>query len=80
MTATSPAELSHRDRAVLRAVAAGRCSFAGDVGLSLVVDGLSCCDQFVGARMTRAGLIAAAEFGPGPAHLTPSGQALLQAA
>jgi hypothetical protein len=66
--------ISHRDRAVLRAVAAGRCEMAGEC---LRIDGLGCCDQFAALRLTRAGLIAASD---GPARLTPSGEALLEAA
>jgi hypothetical protein len=76
MTATSTI-LSHRDRAVLRAVAAGRCTISAHDGGVLAIDGLGCCDQFVGPRLTTAGLIAAAQ---GRARLTASGQALLEAA
>jgi hypothetical protein len=65
--------LSYRDRAVLRAVAAGRCTMAAG---SLVVDGLCLSDQFVGSRLTKEGLIAAAAAGA--ARLTASGQALLE--
>ena len=72
--------LSHRDRAVLLAVAAGRCEISGDLNASLVIDGLSCCDQFLGARMTRAGLLAPARSRLERARLTPSGRALLNAA
>jgi len=69
--------LNGRDRAVLRAVAAGRCEIpAGSPG-ALTVDGLSFADQFAGLRLAAAGLIAA---GVGRARLTPSGQALLAAA
>jgi hypothetical protein len=71
MTASS---LTHRDRAVLKAVADGRCEIAGS---SLLVDGLCCADQFVGLRLTSAGLISAR---PGPAALTSAGHALLDAA
>jgi hypothetical protein len=74
-TATTEATtITPRDRAVLRAVAAGRCVYAAD---TLLVDGLCCCDQFVGPRLARAGLIAAR---PGPARLTEDGEALLEAA
>jgi hypothetical protein len=66
--------ISHRDRALLRAVAAGRCTI--DHG-SLAVDGIGFCDQFAGLRLSAAGLIAAE---PGPAHLTATGRALLEAA
>jgi hypothetical protein len=75
MDATT-ATLSNRDRAVLRAVAAGRCEVSGDV---LVVDGLCFCDQFACPRLTAAGLITA-DAAPGPAQLTASGRALLAAA
>jgi len=51
--------LNGRDRAVLRAVAAGRCEIpAGSPG-TLTVDGLSFADQFAGLRLAAAGLIAA---------------------
>jgi hypothetical protein len=73
---TTSTILSHRDRAVLRAVAAGRCTISA-VGSQLAVDGMGYCDQFVGRRLAVAGLIAA---GPGPAHLTSTGRALLEAA
>lgn len=69
---------SGRDRSVLRAVHAGRClvSAAG----VLVVDGIGCCDQFLGPRLFRAGLIDAPGPEPEPARLTPSGLAVLAAA
>lgn len=72
--------LSCRDRAVLRAVAAGRCLISGGSCPSLVIDGLTCCDQLVGPRLTRAGLIAAGGREPAPARLTDTGRALLAAA
>jgi hypothetical protein len=72
---TTTTELSHRDRAVLRAVAAGRCTVSA-IGV-LAVDGLGCCDQFVGRRLAAAGLI---DADPGPAHLTATGRALLEVA
>lgn len=75
MTTTSTV-LSHRDRAVLRAVAAGRCTISA-VGGELAVDGVGCCDQFAGRRLASADLIAP---GAGPAHLTDTGRALLEAA
>ena len=72
--------LSHRDRAILKAVASGRCQISRGVCASLTVDGLSCCDQFIGARLAGAGLIAAPGWQPEPARLTESGRAILQAA
>lgn len=72
-------ELTYRDRAILRAVAAGRCQITGGSCVALVIDGLSCCDQFVGPRLAQAGLIEAGAQQE-PARLTESGRALLEAA
>ncbi len=77
MITTTAAALNPRDRAVLRAVAAGRCELAGTAGATLVVDGLCFADQFAAPRLKAAGLIAA---GIGRARLTESGHALLAAA
>jgi hypothetical protein len=79
-TVTALPTLSHRDRAILRAVAAGRCQISGGACAALTVDGLSCCDQFVANRLAGAGLIAAPGPRPEPARLTESGRALLAAA
>ena len=76
MATTTTTTLSDRDRAVLRAVAAGRCAFSGR---TLVVDGFCFADQFAGPRLTSAGLIAAIA-GTGRASLTDTGRALLPAA
>ena len=65
--------LTHRDRAVLRAVADGRCEIAGT---ALLVDGLCCADQFAGLRLRTAGLISTR---PGPAALTDAGYQVLAA-
>lgn len=80
MTTTISQAYSSRDRAVLRAVAAGRCELSVKLGGLLAVDGLGISDQFVGARLAKAGLIAASGRGPGSVRLTPSGHALLAAA
>ena len=72
---TTTSTLNPRDRAVLRAVAAGRAEFP--TGSTLTIDGLCFADQFAGLRLTAAGLISA---GLGRARLTASGQALLAAA
>ena len=74
---SSPAPLTNRDRAILRAVAAGRCRTSGEFCGCLLVDGLCLADQFTGPRLTQAGLIAAPAVGP--VVLTPSGRALLAA-
>ena len=75
MSATTLPALTHRDRSVLRAVAAGRCSRPGPS--SLTVDGMALADQFAGLRLADAGLITAAA---GPVALTAIGEALLTAA
>ena len=79
MHTSTLSSLSHRDRAVLRAVAAGRCQIAAGAGAPLVIDGIGCCDQLVGPRLIKAGLIAAVAR-PGPARLTAAGHAVLTAA
>lgn len=77
MTAPSLTPLSHRDRAVLRAVAAGRAEISPTTGGTLVIDGRYLSDQFAGPRLTAAGLI---DPHNGSARLTPVGAALLAAA
>jgi hypothetical protein len=72
--------ISYRDRAVLRAVAAGRCAVSPTSTAAcpcLIIDGIGCCDQFTGTRLAGAGLIACA---PGSVSLTETGRALLAAA
>ena len=75
MSVTTLPALTPRDRSVLRAVAAGRCSRPGPS--SLTVDGMALADQFAGLRLLDAGLITAAA---GPVALTAIGEALLAAA
>lgn len=75
MLATDLPSLTNRDRSVLRAVAAGRCTQPGPG--CLCVDGVALADQFAGLRLCDAGLITAAS---GPVALTASGVALLAAA
>lgn len=78
MTTTSvPTAVTGRDRAVLRAVAAGRCAMGP--GRALTVDGIHCADQFAAHRLLGAGLITAVGSVPSPARLTRSGAALLAA-
>jgi hypothetical protein len=77
MSTTTAAPITNRDRAVLRAVAAGRCQISPKGGV-LVVDGLFFADQFAGHRLTEAGLIAAATD-TGRALLTATGSALIGA-
>jgi hypothetical protein len=84
MNTTTAATLSKRDRAVLHAVAAGRCQMSGGCGPTLVIDGMCYADQFAGARLIGGrthrspplgGRIGAAHPNgqdlPGPAWRTP---------
>jgi hypothetical protein len=77
MGTTTLTQLSNRDRAVLRAIADGRCVVSGRSGHPLTIDGFCCADQFAKTRLTCAGLIAVAGSAP---SLTPVGQAVLTAA
>lgn len=79
MTKVESRILSGRDRAVLRAVAAGRCHLGTGCAPVLRVDGMSCADSSAGYRLLAAGLIVA----PDPARpldvvvLTAAGRAAL---
>lgn len=77
MDTTPRTPISYRDRAVLRAVATGRCRLSRDLGGALVVDGLCFADQFAGARLRDAALIATATPETDRVSLTASGRALL---
>jgi hypothetical protein len=57
--------ISPRDRAVLLAVAAGRCTVSPDPGGGLLIDGRPCTDQFAGRRLVRAGLVGVVPEPPG---------------
>lgn len=82
MTSSRHAPLSHRDRAILRAVDSGRTELVLGAEPDLYVDGLCCSDQFAAHCLAHAGLIIAA--GPGtpgqrvPARLTMAGRASLR--
>jgi len=65
---------------VLRAVHAGRCQVSGHVAVLLVIDGVGCCDQFLGRRLVHAGLITPPGPAPAPAQLTVTGHHALLAA
>jgi hypothetical protein len=65
--------LNHRELAVLRAVADGRCEISADA--ALLIDGAYCAHQFLGRLLRRRGLITAARSGA--AQLTEFGRALL---
>ena len=74
-------ELTRRDLAILRAVAAGTAEMVCGCEPDLLIDGRCCCDQFAAHRLARIGLIAPARPGPPgqrtPALLTASGQVAL---
>lgn len=74
-------ELTHRARAVLRAVAAGRAEVTHSVEPDLRVDGLWCSDQVIARQLAHAGLVRPADRGGDgpwvPAEITPAGRALL---
>jgi hypothetical protein len=74
----SEPNLCGRDRAVLRAVADGRCQLRTSCEPVLVVDGLSCADSAAAHRLITAGLLAR-PTGPGVerARLTSAGRAVL---
>jgi hypothetical protein len=71
--------LSGRDRAVLRAVAMGRCQLGAGCEPVLLVDGLVCADFSTGGRLVAAGLVAPPDAGRplGPAQLTAAGSAAI---
>jgi hypothetical protein len=73
-------QISSRDRAVLRAIAEGRCVVSGDVGNPLTIDGFRCADQFAKARLSGAGLIKVTGSKAGRPCLTATGRAVLVAA
>ena len=77
MGTTTFTQISNRDRAVLRAIADGRCAVSGDFGNPLTIDGFRYADQFAKARLTGAGLITVA--GSNRAALTSTGRALVAA-
>ncbi|OLT15175.1 hypothetical protein BJF78_16310 [Pseudonocardia sp. CNS-139] len=74
-----PTELSARDRAVLRAVAAGRCALGCGWQPLLLIDGLACADSAAGRRLVAAGLLRPPDPARPfmPARLTPAGYAAL---
>lgn len=57
MSGTMSIALSGRDRALLRAVAAGRCLLDADCEPVLMVDGLACADSAAARRLIDAGLL-----------------------
>ena len=53
-----PRSLSHRDRAILRAVAGGTAQLLVSAEPDLFLDGRCCSDQLAARRLAHAGLIA----------------------
>ncbi len=70
-------EVCGRDRAVLRAVAAGRCQLRAGCEPLLLVDGVACADSGVARRLIDAGLVAAPVGVADRARLTGAGHAVL---
>ncbi|GEL17469.1 hypothetical protein [Pseudonocardia asaccharolytica] len=73
------ADLTGRDLGLLRAVAAGRCTFRRSCEPVLLVDDVPCADFTAARRLIAAGLVEAPVLGrvPAPAVLTPSGRSAL---
>ena len=85
MTAVmSEPTLSHRERAMLRAVAQGRCELSGGSEPDLYVDGVPCCDQHTAHDLAHAGLVRAERAARlderAPATLTEAGRRALSLA
>lgn len=80
-TGTPGAALSHRDRAILRAVDGGSAELVLGAVPALYLDGRCCSDQFAARGLAHAGLIAAAGSGRTGqrvrARLTVAGRACL---
>jgi hypothetical protein len=78
---TTTTTLSGRDRAILRAVAAGGAELQLGTEPDLFLDGRCCCDQTAVHQLVRAGFIAAATLGlvgqRVAAALTPAGRTAL---
>lgn len=70
--------VSGRDRAVLRAVAAGRCELGAGCEPVLLVDGLGCADSSIGYHLIEAGLIEPPTPGRARAVLTAAGRAAVE--
>jgi len=75
---TTMDELTGRDRAILRAVAAGRAELGWGAEPDLFLDGRCCCDQPAAHRLFRVGLIAPATIAAAgqrvPAMITDQGR------
>ncbi|MEU6642454.1 hypothetical protein ABZ863_07875 [Saccharomonospora sp. NPDC046836] len=78
---SNDADLNHRERATLRAVAHGSAELTSSCAPDLFIDGLACCDQLTARGLARRGLIAPARIARRgqrvPAVLTDAGRAAL---
>lgn len=78
------AALSHRDRAILRAVEVGTAELLAGVDPALFLDGRCCSDQVAARHLAATGLIiAAGDAAVGQrvrARLSPAGRRVLDAA
>lgn len=83
MERTINVSLSGRDRAILRAVAAGKAELAWGGVPDLFLDGRCCSDQVAAHRLARTGLIAPTAVGTAgtrvPAGITTAGRDLILA-
>lgn len=83
MSTTTFGQLSHRDRAILRAVSAGGAELLHSEQPDLILDGRFCCDQAAVRQLANAGLIGQAGRGTAgqrvPAVLTAAGRSVLAA-
>jgi hypothetical protein len=82
MASTGTTTVSGRDRALMRAIAAGRCQLGAGIEPVLLVDGFVFSDSSAGYRLMVAGLIAPPDPSRplGPAVLTSAGRAALASA
>ena len=74
MSEEEPLQICGRDRAVLRAVAAGRCELSPGCEPVLIVDGVRCADSGVAKRLIASGLVVK-PVNSAVAQLTPAGRA-----
>lgn len=76
-----PAELNHRERAMLGAVAGGHAEISCSCEPDLFVDGIPACDQMTAHRLAHLGFLAPARPGRPyervPASLTSVGRVAL---
>ncbi|WP_410640190.1 hypothetical protein [Amycolatopsis sp. lyj-346] len=77
----SGVELTHRAKAMLKAVAAGRAQMSCSCEPDLFIDGFACCDQITAHALAHSGFLRpAVEGGRGrvTAELTEAGRVALE--